>query len=86
MTFSGHYMYDISVNPMAYRNWNLVADQPYSSTARAYLSCNIELDKALEYLMRRLEEAGVADRTAIVLATDHSVHLEQSLFPAISLE
>lgn len=71
MTFSGHYMYDISVNPMAYRNWNLVADQPYSSTARAYLSCNIELDKALEYLMRRLEEAGVADRTAIVLATDH---------------
>ena len=71
MTFSGHFKYDTSVNPMASRNWYRVQDKPYSSTARAYLSCNIELDRALEYLMQRLEEAGVADRTAIVLAADH---------------
>ena len=71
MTFSGHYMYATGVNPMADRNWDMVKDQPFSSTARAYMACNIELDKALEYLMRRLEEAGVADRTAIVLAADH---------------
>ncbi|MDD7674326.1 MAG: sulfatase-like hydrolase/transferase, partial [Oscillospiraceae bacterium] len=38
---------------------------------KAYLSCNIELDKAMGYLMERLEEAGVADRTAIVIAGDH---------------
>lgn len=71
MTFSGHFKYETGVNPMVDRNWDLVKDLPYSSTARAYLACNIELDKALEYLMKRLEEAGVADRTAIVLAADH---------------
>ena len=71
ITFSGHFMYDTSVNPMANKNWGYVADQPYSVTSRAYLSCNMELDKALEYLMERLEEAGVADKTAIVLAADH---------------
>ncbi|MGM9584461.1 MAG: LTA synthase family protein [Faecousia sp.] len=71
MTFSGHYKYDISTNAIAKRNWDLVKDLPYSNTAKAYLSCNIELDKALEYLMQRLEEAGVADRTAIVIAGDH---------------
>ena len=71
ITFSGHYMYDTSVNPMANKNWGYVEDQPYSATSRAYLSCNMELDKALEYLMKRLEEAGIADKTAIVLAADH---------------
>lgn len=35
------------------------------------MSCNMELDKALEYLMKKLEDAGVADKTAIVLAADH---------------
>ena len=71
ITFSGHYMYDTDVNPMANKNWGYVADQPYSVTSRAYMSCNMELDKALEYLMKKLEDAGVADKTAIVLAADH---------------
>lgn len=71
MTFSGHLAYDIQTNPMAYRNWELVKDLPYSDEAKCYLSCNIELDKALSYLLQRLEEAGVADKTAIVLAADH---------------
>ena len=39
--------------------------------SKCYLACNIELDRALEYLMTRLEEAGVADKTAIVIASDH---------------
>lgn len=72
MTFSGHYKYDIGTNEMAKRNWDLVKDLPYSSNAiKAYLSCNIEFDKAIGYLMERLEQAGVADRTAIVIAGDH---------------
>lgn len=72
MTFSGHYRYDIGTNEMAKRNWDQVKDLPYSSNAiKAYLSCNIELDKAIGYLMERLEQAGVADRTAIVIAGDH---------------
>ena len=72
MTFSGHYKYDTGTNEMAKRNWDQVKDLPYSSNAiKAYLSCNIELDKAIGYLMERLEQAGVADRTAIVIAGDH---------------
>ena len=71
MTFSGHYKYDRHVNKIAETNWDVVKDLEYSDPAKAFLSCNIELDKALEYLMQRLEEAGVADKTAIVLAGDH---------------
>lgn len=71
MTFSGHYKYDRSINPMASKNWNAVKHLDYSDPVKAYLACNIELDKAMEYLMQRLEEAGVADKTAIVLVGDH---------------
>lgn len=71
MTFSGHFKYDRDINPMAGRNWNAVSGLSYGSAAKAYLACNVELDKALEYLMQRLDEAGVADKTAIVIAADH---------------
>ena len=71
MTFSGHLLYDTYNNEMVAKNWELVKDLPYSYAVKSYLSCNIELDRALEYLMQRLEEAGVADKTAIVLAGDH---------------
>jgi len=72
MTFSGHYEYKIGTNKIARQNWPLVKDLPYpSEQARAYLACHIELDRAMEYLLRRLEEAGVAEKTAIVIAGDH---------------
>ena len=71
MTFSGHYKYDTKTNALAKRNFDAVKDLPYDNTTKAYLSCNIELDKAVGYLMERLEQAGVADRTAIVIAGDH---------------
>ena len=71
MTFSGHYKYDRSTNKIASMNYNLVKDLDYSEPVKCYLSCNIELEKAMAYLMQRLEEAGVADRTAIVLCGDH---------------
>ena len=35
------------------------------------MAANIELDRGLEYLIRRLEEAGIADDTVIVMGTDH---------------
>lgn len=71
MTFSGHYKYDTGTNEIAKRNFAAVEDLPYDKATKAYLSCNIELDKAVGYLMERLEQAGVADRTAIVIAGDH---------------
>ena len=71
MTFSGHYKYETSTNKIAAANWDVVKDLPYSAAGRAYLSCHVELDKALEYLLTRLEEEGVLEKTAIVLAGDH---------------
>ncbi len=71
MTFSGHMYYDPAVNPMANRNWEMVKNLPYSDPARSYISCNLELEKAMAYMMQRLGQAGVADKTAIVLAADH---------------
>ena len=38
---------------------------------KAYIACNLELENALTYLMDRLEQAGVADKTCIVLTNDH---------------
>ena len=71
MTFSGHYRYDTSTNLIARQNWADVENLAYSKQSRAYMSCHIELEKAMAYLMQRLEEEGVADKTAIVLAGDH---------------
>lgn len=72
MTFSGHYKYDTETNPMAKRNYAQVAKLNIKSgAAKCYLSCHLELEKALTYLMEKLEEAGIADKTAIVLAGDH---------------
>ena len=71
MTFSGHYRYDTSTNVIAKMNWGAVENLNYSKQSRAYLSCHIELEKAMAYLMQRLEEEGIADKTAIVLAGDH---------------
>ena len=46
-------------------------DLPYSEPVKAYIACTLELEYALEDLMQRLEEAGVADKTCIVLTNDH---------------
>ena len=70
MTFSGHYQYDWD-NPMSLKNKAMAETLPYSETVQAYIACNQELEYALTYMMERLEEAGVADKTVIVLTNDH---------------
>ena len=71
MTVSGHLEYNFDGNAMAYKNRELVEDLPYSEPVKAYLACQIELDRALELLLQRLEEAGVLENTVIVLTADH---------------
>lgn len=71
MTVSGHMNYTFFGNMMAYINKDAVADMDDTEGMKAYMACNIELDKALEYLIKRLEEEGVADKTVIAMATDH---------------
>lgn len=70
MTFSGHYQYTLD-NTMSAKNWDEVQHIEASDKVKAYIACNLELEKALAHLMQRLEEEGVADKTMIVLTTDH---------------
>ena len=44
---------------------------PYTEGIKAYFAANMELDRALEYLLAQLEEAGVADHTLIAMTADH---------------
>lgn len=71
MTVSGHMRYSFTGNTIAAKNRKLVEDLPYSDACKAYIACQIELDRALEYLLNKLEEAGIADRTLIALSSDH---------------
>ena len=71
MTVSGHALYSRSGNNMARRNFDAVDHLPYSDTVKCYLACNMELEYGMAYLVSQLEEAGIADDTVIVIATDH---------------
>lgn len=73
MTFSGHYQYNPTDNGIVRAHFEELANSPWEETnQKGYLACHKELDLALEYLLNRLEEAGVADKTVIVMATDHT--------------
>ncbi len=71
MTVSGHMEYNFSDNYIAYQNKDLTAHLNLSEECRAYLACNIELDRAMELLLQRLEDAGVAENTLIAISPDH---------------
>lgn len=85
MTVSGHMNYSFSDNMMSYKNREAVADLDMSDEAKAYLACNIELDKALEYLINRLSEVGKLDNTVFMLSADHYPYgLEKSTINELS--
>ncbi|MCT8139399.1 sulfatase-like hydrolase/transferase [Anaerobacillus sp. CMMVII] len=71
MTVSGHMQYTFDGNNMARKNQQMVDELPYSLEAKAYLATQVELDKALEYLLKKLEEAHLADKTLIAISSDH---------------
>lgn len=71
MTVSGHLNYSFIGNSMSSKNKDYVADLEYSEQVKAYFACQREFDLAMEYLIQALEDAGVADRTVIVICGDH---------------
>ncbi len=71
MTVSGHLNYTFTGNAMAAKHKSEVQDLPYSDHCKAYIACNIEFDRAMGYLLKRLEEAGVLNHTLIVFSNDH---------------
>lgn len=71
MTVSGHFYYSYSGNAMASKNKDLVDNLDYPEEVKGYLATQIELDRALELIINKLEEASKLDDTVIVLLADH---------------
>ena len=71
MTVSGHMNYSFAENAMARKNKDLVEDLDLSDTAKAYFACQIELDRAIESMLKQLEKAGVLEHTLIAITPDH---------------
>lgn len=73
MTVSGHGYYTWEDNAISDKN-RQVAQAAYpdaSETVQAYIACTLELEYAMAELVDKLEQAGIADDTLIVLSPDH---------------
>ena len=72
VTVSGHAPYNFgSGNSTATRYKEFVKDLPYDTAVKAYIASQIELDRAVETLIKKLEEKGILDDTVIALVGDH---------------
>lgn len=71
VTVSGHFYYTYSGNSIAKKNKKYVDKLGYNENVSAYLATQIELDKAMEILINKLEKSGKLDDTVIVLTADH---------------
>lgn len=71
MTVSGHLHYKFSENDIAKKNKNMVDQLDYPEEVKGYLATQIELDRALEYLILELEKNNKLDDTVIVMVADH---------------
>lgn len=71
MSVSGHLEYNFLGNQMAFKNRDQVEHLDMSDEAKAYLATQIELDRALEYLLQELSETGQLENTVICVYPDH---------------
>ncbi len=71
LTVSGHMPYNFTGDAMAVKNQDVVANLPYTDTTKAYIAANMEVEYAMQSLLSKLEAAGIADKTLIVMTADH---------------
>lgn len=71
LTVSGHMPYNFGGDAMAVKNKDIVTNLPYSDTTKAYIAANMEVEYAMKSLVSKLEAAGIADKTLIVMSADH---------------
>ena len=71
VTVSGHGDYGFDYSAMARKHKDDVASLNYSEKPLSYLAAQIELDQALELLIKKLDEAGELEDTVIALVGDH---------------
>ncbi len=70
---SGHSSYNFSSNAQAkkHKDEYMEAGLSYSEGPASYIAAQMELDQALELLIKKLEEAGKLENTVIALVGDH---------------
>lgn len=71
MSFSGHSPYIFAENPIAEKNRDLVVNVKGNESVKAFMAGQLELEKAVAYIVQRLEEEGILDKTVIILTPDH---------------
>ena len=69
LTISGHMPY--ANNRIVQPYLEQVRALPYSQTTQNYMATVMEVDRALELLLEKLEEAGKLDKTLIIATGDH---------------
>lgn len=89
MSFSGHLPYNYSYNAMSLKNREeaekLTEGMNLPEEAVAYIASQMELDKALEFLMEKLDEAGTLDHTLFVVTPDHYPYgLDSDVYDAMA--
>ncbi|HZK28585.1 MAG TPA: sulfatase-like hydrolase/transferase, partial [Clostridia bacterium] len=71
LTVSGHGKWTRLGNMMSDRHFDKYAHFDLPDEAIAYLAANYELELAMDSLLKQLRDAGIADRTLIVINPDH---------------
>lgn len=75
MTYSGHLPYSFRENDVSIKNREeaerLTEGQDYNETITSYIAAQLELEYALEWLVERLDEDGLLERTLFVVTPDH---------------
>ncbi len=69
LTVSGHTPY--SWNWVCNQHKELLEDAPWTETTKAYVATVVEVDKAMEVLLQKLEDAGKLENTLIIASPDH---------------
>jgi lipoteichoic acid synthase len=69
LTISGHMPYSNNRIVSTFRD--IVRELPYSETTQNYIATAMEVDRSLELLLDKLEQAGKLDNTLIVATGDH---------------
>ncbi len=71
LTFSGHMYYNFTSNKIAKANEDVSKDMNCGTAAKAYVSCNQELEYAIKYMIDEFEKAGILDKTIFIVTPDH---------------
>ena len=71
MTISTHLPHNFNTNNIAKKHKKEVNNLNYSNATKAYISATIDLDKALNSLIKNLEKEKLLENTVIVIVPDH---------------